>query len=288
MAALTVSDFDYGSERLVVRLETDGPVDLEDLARSFAALEHIYERQQQEEGILAPATPARLFVSKIEAGSILIELAPLLILLNEPLQFMAATNTIKKFTENVIVYLKKFVGEGGEEVAKVNVDNETVRDLQIFIKPLTGRKAAELGITHARYEKRDGAKEVIVYYRMQAPEINIANSNLINAVVTEERLAIASNRHEVLNEVLMRLYQATVVEGKERGRTGDRAIIAAVTGKDLPLYFPKQSNDFKRIITESTDNPFAKGYIVDVDVEFEGEMPRMYRLLHVHKVVDLE
>src|SRR5262249_11855828 len=148
---------------------------------------------------------------------------------------------------------------------------DTVRDLQTFIKPLIGRRAAELGITHARFEKRDGEKEVIAEYRMRAPEINMANSNLINAVATEERLAIASNRHEMLNEVLLRLYQATVVEGKERGRTGDRAIVAAVTGKDLPLYFPKQSNDFKRIITESTDNPFGKGYIVDVDVEFEGE-----------------
>jgi hypothetical protein len=107
-------------------------------------------------------------------------------------------------------------------------------------------------------------------------------------VETEERLALSARRHEVKRDVLMRLYQASVVEGRERGRTGDRAIIAAVTDKDLPLYFPKQTNDYKRIITENTEFPFSKGYIVDIDVEWEGEAPRQYHLLHLHKVVEME
>ena len=85
----------------------------------------------------------------------------------------------------------------------------------------------------------------------------------------------------------MRLFQASVAEGKEKGRTGDRAIIAAVSEHDLPLYFAKQSNDYKKQITEETEYPFTKGYIVDVDVQYEGEQAKLYRLVHLYKVVEL-
>jgi hypothetical protein len=285
---VSVADFDYGPERMVVRFEADGPIDLEHLAKSLGSLERLYERQQREHGDLSPAVPSRLFVSRVETGSILVEIAPLLILMNEPLQFMAATNTIKTFSQNMIGLLRQFAGDESGE--RVPADTDTVKELQQFIKPLTGRKAAELDIVHARYEKKDKDKHVIAEYRMKAPEINIANSNLLNAVELNERLLVEGNafRQDTKREVLMRLFQASVVDGKESGRTGDRATIAAVTDKDLPLYFPKQSNDFKRIITESTEYPFTKGYIVDVVVEYQGDMPRLYRLLHLHDVVDLE
>lgn len=279
--AIKVVDVDYGPERLIIELETGGPVDLGELAESFHSLERLFERQQQGADGVPPNT--KLFVSKIESGSIVTEIAPLLVLFNEPLSYMAATNTIKTFAENIILLLKKFSGEDSEAEAT----SEDVRDLQAFIKPLTGRKAAELGIVHARFEKRERDKEIIAEYRMKAPEINIADVNLRRASEREALLESHAVHHELKREVLMRLFQASVVQGKEKGRTGDRAIIAAVSERDLPLYFTKQSNDYKKQITEDTEYPFTKGYIVDVDVEYEGDAPKLYRLLHLHKVVDL-
>jgi archaellin len=195
---------------------------------------------------------------------------------------MAATNTIKKFAENVIELLKKFAGEQ----STATPTSETVQDLQIFIKPLTGRKGAELGIVHARYEKREKDREVIMEYRMRAPEINMVDANLHKAVEQAAHLETAI-RHEMKREVLMRLFQASVAQGKASGRTGDRAIIAALSDHDVPLYFAKQSNDYKKQITEDTEFPFTKGYIVDVSVEYEGERMKSYTLVHLHKVIEL-
>jgi hypothetical protein len=276
-----IAGVDYGPERLVIELDANGPVQLGELAESFHALERLFEREQRSEGGDTPPQ-TRLFVSKIESGSIIAELAPLLVMFSEPIAFMAATNTIKKFAENVVELLKKFAGE--ESTATPT--SETVQDLQTFIKPLTGRKGAELGIVHARFEKREKDREVILEYRMKAPEINMADANLHKAV---EQVAQLSSviRHELKREVLMRLFQASVAQGKASGRTGDRAIIAALSDHDLPLYFAKQSNDYKKQITEDTEYPFSKGYIVDVSVEYEGDRMKSYTLVHLHKVIEL-
>jgi len=43
----------------------------------------------------------------------------------------------------------------------------------------------------------------------------------------------------------------------------------------------------KREITEADDNVFRKGFVVDVNVEFRGEMPIAYSVTNLHQVIDL-
>ena len=107
--AVEIAAVDYGPERLVIELDAKGPVQLGELAESFHSLERLFQRQQRKESGDAPPQ-TRLFVSKIESGSIIAEIAPLLVFFSEPLAFMAATNTIKNFAENIIELLKKFGG----------------------------------------------------------------------------------------------------------------------------------------------------------------------------------
>src|SRR5262245_3693825 len=104
--AIKVVDVDYGPERLIIELEAGGPVDLGELAESFHWLERLHQRQHQQ-GAEGMPPNTMLFITKIESGSIITELAPLLVLFSEPLNYMAATNTIKTFAENIILLLKK-------------------------------------------------------------------------------------------------------------------------------------------------------------------------------------
>lgn len=83
-------------------------------------------------------------------------------------------------------------------------------------------------------------------------------------------------------------HQTSREPGKEKGRTGDRAVIEAVTDKPLKVYFPKQSNDLKRRMTRDEAYPFARGYIVDVYVDYVDDEPTLYRVLDLHEVIELD
>ena len=286
---LKITEFDYGPERLIIRIEPDGPVDLDELGQSFSSFARMFHRQQELLAGQSAAVNTRLFVAKIENGGIIAEIVPLLLMLNEPIAFMAATNTIEKFSTNLVALLKKISKDesASDDEKKVIINSDDIRDLQAALKPLTGKKAAELGLYHVKIARKKGDHEIVAEYTMRAPEINMASTNMMRVQEQEIAMLAAPSRHVPMQEVLMRLFQASTAAGKEKGRTGDRAIIADVTERDLPLYFPKQSNDYKEAITKGSDNPFAKGYIVDVSVEYEGDTPRMYRLLHLHEVLDL-
>ena len=39
---------------------------------------------------------------------------------------------------------------------------------------------------------------------------------------------------------------------------------------------------------EQGDNPFSKGYIVDVHVQYLGDKPKLYSVTTLHEVIDLD
>lgn len=57
---------------IIVELHPGQPVELGDLSVSFAALARIYERHYRRENEAAP----KLYVTKLETGSVLMEIAP--------------------------------------------------------------------------------------------------------------------------------------------------------------------------------------------------------------------
>jgi hypothetical protein len=270
-------------EHLEFRFHAAGPIELDALGECFIALSRAFDRHTHEHFPAEPRPQVKLYVTRVEQGSIIATIVPYLVMLAEPIAWMSATNTIKSFSTNFIALLKRYAGDEKSTVA-ASIDDSKL--LQQFLKPLTGRKHAELGITHARYESKDGTKEIIVEYRMLSPELNIAASNAAKIIETEEASKLTTSKHIMKNEVRMRLFQTNDQPGKEKGRTGDRAIVPDISDRDLPLYFPQQSNEYKRQILERTENPFQKNYIVDVNVEYDGDIPKMYRLIHIHQIVD--
>ena len=274
---------EFPLEQLEFRFHATGPIELEALGECFTALSRAFDRHAQEHFPAEPRPQVKLFVTRVDQGSIIATIAPYLVMLAEPIAWMSATNTIKSFSTNFIALLKRFAGDE-KTITVPSIDDSKM--LQQFLKPLTGRKSSELGITHARFETKDGPKKVVVECRMHSPEINIAASNAAKIIETQEASKLTTATHVTKSEVRMKLFQTNDQPGKEKGRTGDRAIVPDVSDRDLPLYFPQQSNEYKKQILERTENPFQKNYIVDVNVEYDGDIPKMYRLLHIHQIVD--
>jgi hypothetical protein len=274
---------DFPREQIEFRFHATGPIELESLGECFIALSREFDRHAHLHFPEEPRPQVKLFITRVDHGSIIAVIAPYLVMLTEPIAWMSATNTVKSFSTNFIALLKRYAGD---EKSTIPASVDDSKMLQLFLKPLTGRKSAELVITHARFERKDGEKETIVEYHMLSPEINIASSNAAKTIETLEVSKLTTSKHVTKYEVRLKLFQTNDQPGKEKGRTGDRAIVPDVSDRDLPLYFPQQSNEYKKQILERTENPFQKNYIVDVSVEYDGDSPKMYRLLNIHQIVD--
>ncbi|MDX2201152.1 MAG: hypothetical protein NW223_00225, partial [Hyphomicrobiaceae bacterium] len=279
---------DFGDEHIVIYMDPGGPIELDEFQESLAALARIYRRQHGVEGADAPQS--KLYVTRIVSGSIELEIVPLLALLGMPISFMDSVNTIREFSKWVGTHLAAVADSA---LSTGGLNREEAKDLQAFVRPLTGRKDANLRVTHARFrrtEKTAGAeREIVVEYKFDESDINRAAINLRKITDEDSTRQDPGLRTRTVREVLMAFQQADKNPGKERGRTGDRVVISDVTDKPLPVYFPQEAAAIKRRILEQTENPFSKGYIVDAVVHFVGDDdPKMYSVINLHDIVDLE
>jgi hypothetical protein len=141
--------------------------------------------------------------------------------------------------------------------------NEDAADLREFVRPLTGKRGAELGIKHARLEKQDGERKILVEYKFDETELNRAAINIDEALASPDRLSIAApfeqdaKRDSYLKEVMLFFQQATRGPGKDKGRTGDKGIIPSVSPEPLPVYFRKSFQDLKERMVRGELNPLT-------------------------------
>lgn len=276
---------DFGDEHIVIHIDAKGPIDLEELHASLAALARIYKRQYPA---ATEAPPAKLFVTKVTSGSIDLEIVPLLALLGMPIPYMDGALIVRDFVSWIARHLRSAADASLPSVPDISKDE--AKDLNAFVAPMTGRKGANLGLTHARFHRREKSgnveREIVAEYNFNETEINRAALNL-NRIEGGPR--DSQTRYKTEREVLMAFQQADKSPGKERGRTGDRVIISAISDKALPVYFPKEASNIKRLILEQTENPFTKGYVVDVHVQFTGDdIPKMYSVIALHEIVDID
>lgn len=272
-------------DRIVIYLDPGQPVELGDLSESFAALARIYERHYRSKGEGLP----KLYVTKLETGSVWMEITPLLPVLGQIVTTMDTSIVVADFTSRLSRGLKAFSVSSREIPRPEPLDIEDARDLREFVKPLLGKRGAELGIRHARYRKTDGEKEILVEYGFGEAELNRAAINI--EIALEEGLPTpvgeldVTPSEQIKREVMLFMDQANRGPGKEKGRTGDRAVIPSISDKPLPVYFRKSiTYDLKRQITK-TVNPMTNTFVVDVHVQLIAGEPKGYIVTDVHDAI---
>jgi hypothetical protein len=265
-------------DSIVITLDPGQPIELDDLSMSFAALARIYERHYRTRGDAAP----RLYVTRIESGSVILEITPLLVLMGA---LSVADNAIivADFTNRVWRGIKAFATPADQLPRLEAPSNEDAVDLREFTKPLLGKSGAQLGITHARYEKDDGNKRTVVEYNFDEAELNRAAINIENqlrlpAPLLTDELADG----EMHSEVMLFLEQANRGPGKEKGRTLDRGVIPDVSEKTLPVYFRKSIQSLKEKMLLGQDNPFETVFVVSVHVTKLNGEPQAYTVTDIH------
>lgn len=281
-------------DRLLLKLDPGGPIELGDLTGSFAALARLYERHYRPGGEPAP----KLYVTRLESGSVLAEIAPLAIFFGTMVSAMDTTMIVSDFVKRLTKGIKAFANPDAEtEVSALAPSKQDAADIREFVRPLAGKKGASLGIKHARFIRDDGERLTIAEYVFDETEINRATINIESvlaqpdphSVLLEPAVQRFPETGDVLHEVPLVFEQASRRPGKERGRTGDRGVITDVSPKPLPVYFRKSFQSLKEQMITGDVNPLTQtAFIVDVYVlRVDGE-PKGYIITAVHAVIPLD
>lgn len=266
-------------DRVVITLDPGQPVELVDLSGSFAALARIYERHYRTAGDAAP----KLYVTRLETGSVILEVAPLAMSMGA-LAVMDGGIVVADFANRLWRGIKAFSGRA-DDVPRLELPSpEDAADLKAFTAPLLGKAGASLGIKHARFEKKDGNKHIVVEYNLDEAELNRAAINI------DKQLQLPAPADDPTSpkagrfyaEVMLFLEQANRGPGKEQGRTGDRGKIPDVSPKVVPVYFKAGIQGIKERMLRGQDNPFSTVFVVTVHAtEMDGAIVA-YTVTDIH------
>jgi hypothetical protein len=271
-------------DALILKLDPGGPISLDGLTDSFSALARMYERHYRENPDKEPAP--KLYVTRLETGSIIAQIRPFVPFITEIIPYISVVNTVANFSKRLSDGIKAFAGISASDSA-IRPNHDDAADLRAFVKPLTGRKGASLGIRHARFARRDKNGETVAEYTFDENEINRAALNMERALELAHEQPEKSSR--LLTEVMLVFYRASRTAGKDKGKAADWAIVSDVIDKPLPTYFKKSvQGDLKDKMVRGDTNPLTKiGYIVDLSVQMVGGKPSAYIVTAVHDSVPL-
>src|ERR1700722_9737861 len=99
MVAPVPTSIEDSEDRMIIRLDPGGPIDLEGLGTSFAALARFYARHNGPTKDQSDAP--RLFISKLESGSIIAEIVPYVVMLGQAVPFVHQAVIVAGFTKKV-------------------------------------------------------------------------------------------------------------------------------------------------------------------------------------------
>lgn len=284
---MATREIEEAGDRLIIRFDPNGPIELDDLTGGLAALARLYARHYRTEADTSAAP--RLFVTRLQTGSIIAEVAPYAMMFGQVIAIADQTLIVTDFTKRIVAGIKAFADPGGPLESADGIPSQAdASDLREFIKPLAGRKGASLGLRRARFEQRDGDRETIAEYEFDEAEINRATVNidsalLLGAAPPIDEPVVAEGG--IVSEVMLFFEQASIQPGKERGRTADKGIIPDICDKPLPVYFRKSFQDLKDQMIKGSVNPLTNAFIVDVHVQRVAGVPRGYIVAAVHEIV---
>lgn len=267
-ASNDVAEFVFGS---------DDPMPLGELAQSFLAIDRLFAR-------VSPSG-ARLAITEIRRGSIVALLAPYLPMMGQVLSVANTAVEVGDFVKRTRDALNAFAGIETASVPST-VSAETAADLAELVRPLTGREGAELRVAHLKYRSETEGRTVEVEATYSSSELDRVAANTSREITrVQEWVALeqaGSDAPELLRNVVLTLHQANSGPAKEKGRTGDRAVVRSVSNDPLPVYFVKTVNDMKRGMVGRASNPLKSSFMVDVLVSREEGAAKSYTILDVH------
>lgn len=268
--------YDAASDAAFIEIviKNEDPIDLLDFTASLTgvAREHEARIRSLRPGIDVDET--RLLITEIRKGSIILELLPTLAPFVSSVEI---TNTAFEFVTHMKRVFSQLREPGGRAEEATTQQLKNMGDtVHAILKDNNGEMAIA-----ARYQNGDILQEIVVTKQ---------DARFINENVKAQRKELEDRSSTVLKKVLMRLHQSSVESLKVGKRTTEKGIVEHIdpTPRALVYVSDLAGQRIKDEILKPEGNPFQKGFVVDLDVETVAGKPRVYRILEVHDIIDLE
>jgi hypothetical protein len=276
--------------RIQLHLDVHEPIELMDLTLSFQALSFEYRKQlfdrARSRGNKPDEAEVKLYITKIESNCILAEIGSAVAIMGTLFSLADYVNIFIDFTNHIkngIEYFKGIGSSGEVDPQKIKYTKAECGRFADLLDVVAKNKTGNLGISVIEYDDEHTDSKVHLSIGFSSEEAYTARKGALIAQKSLEYKGEAEHR-----SVLMYFYQTNIDDPKSVGRTGDKAIIRAISGKPLPVYFVSEMDQQKIAYTVSDPavNPFKASYIVDVNVETDrNDVPRFYRIVRVIDII---
>lgn len=260
--------------RIEIIIRNDDPIELLDFTASLTGMAREHEARLRAERPGIDIDETRLLIVDVRKGSIILELLPAL----APIISTAeVTNTAVAFVDHLKALADALRLPGGRAQAATTQQLKNMGDtVQAIAKDSSGKLTIA-----ARHQDGEIIQEFVV---------SRSDARQISENAAAQRKEIEDKSSAPHRKVLMRLHQSSVDALKVGKRTSDKGIIERIdeTPRALVYVSDAAGQKVKDEILKSEGNPFQKGFIVDLDVETVAGKPRVYRILEVHEIIDLD
>lgn len=258
---------------LLVHINHSKPVEMSEFISSLNALSSLYLSYIKKYGDSKEISQSKLYIEKIEEGSIDIYLCELAV--SSLIPFIENANVIYDFAAHIKSVYDFFTKGEGE---KPTLDIQECKNYKDVLGIVASDPHGSMSIGAINKTEKGN-----VYHNCT---FNFGNSNSAQNQLGKniEELKNKEPIAEVYNRVLMQIYQ---LRNESSNDVGNKAIIDEIAqGKKVSLLF--DSEELKSAILFSDANPTQKGFQVDVKVQTINGCLSAYKVIALHDIIDLE
>jgi hypothetical protein len=275
MAAGEAGGAATGDGLLTVKFDNKAPIALEDLTASLNALAQSYEDYVAATGEASPEAGVKLYVHNLRTGTITAVLQAIAdqghLLFGEHGVVPAVqsafehADTIGGFIVSLNDVIQFFLGNQDKNQPSKKEAEQVVK----ILEPIAKDNGSQLTVGFGGSVAIHGPAFLgPVHFHYTSQEANAAQNSARRYLGP----TLPSNR--TLRDELLTLHQ---VRGDTKARSGDKGIIESISKTPVKLLF--SSEDIKKGILDSPDNPFQRVFVVDVDVKTVDGKPALYKVL---------
>ncbi|QMU31118.1 hypothetical protein [Adhaeribacter radiodurans] len=250
-------------QKLRVELLNKQPVELISITNSLLSLGNQYRRFCYSRGNTGPYYDVKLYVEKIESGSIITDLVSVSPAIYLP--FFENINSVVEFGLHLKTAYNYFRGKSEPPAKFEKVDYE---DLGNIIEPIAKDVGGQFNIINSG----PGS----VYFNVFSTDSSEAKS--LKKKINAEKRIVDKSLSGIQEQMLFYWHQANKGAANKKG---DLGIIETLSDKPVKVLF--DTDAIKMAMLNGHRNIFKLAFIVDVQVQTINGEPKIYKVIRVHE-----
>lgn len=254
---------------LNIEIKNNEPLELTELTKSLIAVSNQYNKHSEKNGFSESERNVKLYVKKIETGSVLLDLVEFGSVAVIP--FMEGTNTIVGFAQFLKDSVNYFLKKEGE---KPELSIQDCKEISQIVNPIANDNSSQFNINVTI----NG--EVTNYINLDSKSSNALQNILKQEIKEKQEL----KNGDIIENALMVFSQT---KNQVSGKGGNKVVIDdAIPNKAINVIIPDKKMKKEMIKGDYNPNNFA--FQVDVKIKTSDSKIIAYEVLKFHEKFPLE